>query len=306
MANNGRITRGSAPRILQYGLDKLLDDLKDEYQGQGDRIFTSEKTEKAFYEMMKLAGVGVAGVKGESAAISYDSIDQSWVHRTPIQTYEKSVRISMEMLDDNLYESMLPRIAREQKKAINQNRDIIQANIFNRAQTSGYTYGDGEVLLSVSHPLQAGGVNANKAGTDKDISEDAFEELSIVADNMKNDDGLIGDYSLVDLIIPPALKFEAHRILKSMGRVGSADNDTNALREMGIVRNLIVWKRLTDTDSFFFTTDCEDGLILARRKGLMTKSSEDPFTFDTILTAYERFAVTVGKHQAVVGSMGAG
>lgn len=305
MANTSRITRGSAPRVLQLGLDKQLDDLKHAYVGKGDAIFESRKTDKAYYEMMKLAGMGVASLKGEGEAITYDSVDQNWVFRTPVFTYEKSARITREMIKDNLYEDLLPRIAKEQMKAINTNRDILQANILNRAETSGVTYGDGIVLLSVSHPLQAGGLNANKSSSDQDLSEDSLEALKIVADNMKNDDGILGDYEPQDLIIPPALQFEAHRILKSMGRVATADNDANALKDMGVIRNVIVWKRLTDTDAFFLTTNCEDGLILVRREGIYTQTSQDPFTFDTILSACERFAVTVGKHQAIVGSMGA-
>lgn len=305
MANNGRITRGSAPRVLQLGLDKLLDDLKDVYMGKGDAIFTEIKTEKAYFEMMKLAGMGVAALKGEGEAITYDSVDQNWVFRVPVYDYEKSARITRNMIKDNLYEDMLPRIAKEQMKGINTNRDIIQANILNRAETSGYTYGDGQVLLSVSHPLQAGGVNANKSATDADLAEDSLEALKIVCDNMLNDDGILGDYELTDLIIPSALQFEAHRILKSTDRYNTADRSTNALNDMGVVKNIIKWKRLTDTDAFFLKTDCEDGLILARREGVFTQSSQDPFTFDTILSACERFAITVGKHQSLVGSMGA-
>lgn len=305
MANNARITRGSAPRVLQLGLDKLLDDLKDVYKGKGDAIFTTIKTEKAYFEMMKLAGMGLAALKGEGEAITYDSVDQNWVYRTPVHAYEKSARITREMIKDNLYEDLLPRIAKEQMKSIDANRDTILAAVFNLAETSSRTYGDGKVLLATDHPLQAGGTNANKSSADSDLSEDSIEALKIVADSMKNDDGILGDYEIQDLIIPSALQFEAYRVLKSMGRVATADNDANALKEMGIVRNIIMWKRLTDTDSFFLTTNCEDGLILARREGVFTQTSQDPYTYDTILSACERFAVTVGKHQSVVGSMGA-
>ena len=305
MANNARITRGSAPRVLQLGLDKLLDDLKDQYIGKGDSIFTEIKTEKAYFELMKLAGMGVAALKDEGEAITFDSIDQAWVYRVPVYDYEKSARITRNMIKDNLYEDLLPRIAKEQMKGINTNRDIIQANIFNRAETSGVTYGDKSVLLATDHALQAGGTNANKSTSDADLSEDSLEALKIVADAMLNDDGILGDYELQDLLIPSALQFEAHRILKSMGRVATTDNDTNALKDMGIVRSVIMWKRLTDSDAYFLTTQCEDGLILARREGIFTQTAQDSDTYDTKLSACERFAITVGKHQAVVGSMGA-
>lgn len=305
MANNSRITRASAPRVLQLGLDKILDDLKDVYKGPGDSIFTAQQTEKAYLEVMKLAGMGLAAVKGEGEPISYDSTDQAWIYTLPIVTYEKSARVTREMLKDNLYESLLPRIGREQIKAIDTARDTIEANIFNNAFLSGVTYGDGSVLCSTSHTLQSGDTNSNRLATDSDISEDAIESMKLLADGMKNDDGIVGDYELQNLLIPKELQFEAHRILKSMGRVATADNDTNAIREMGIVKSVVMWKRLTDTDAFFLTTSCEDGLILARREGIFTQSSMDPYTFDTILSAAERYAVGVGKHQSVVGTPGA-
>ncbi len=305
MANNSRITRASAPRVLQLGLDKILDDLKDVYKGPGDSIFTAQQTEKAYLEIMKLAGMGLASIKGEGEAITYDSLDQAWIYTLPIVTYEKSARITREMLKDDLYENLLPRIGREQMKAIDVARDTIEANIFNNAFLSGVTYGDGSVLCATSHALQSGGTNSNRLASDSDISEDALENMKLLADGMLNDDGILGDYEIQDLLVPKELQFEAHRILKSMLRSSSADNDANALRDMGIIKNIIVWKRLTDTDAFFLTTNCEDGLILARREGIFTQSSQDPFTFDTILSAAERYAVGVGKHQSVLGTPGA-
>lgn len=305
MANNSRITRASAPRVLQLGLDKLLDDLKDAYKGDGDKIFTTTKTEKAYYEIMKMAGMGLASIKGEGEPITYDSVDQAWIYALPIVTYEKSARVTREMLKDNLYEDVLPRIAREQMKAIDVARDTIESNIFNNAFTAGITYGDGSVLCSTSHGLQSGDTSSNRLAVDSDLSEDALESMKLLADSMKNDDGILGDYEIQNLLIPSALQFEAHRILKSMGQVYSADNTTNALKDMGIVKNIITWRRLTDSDAFFLTTNAEDGLILARREGVFTQSSMDPYTFDTILSACERYAVGVGKHQSVLGTPGA-
>jgi len=305
MANTGRITRGSAPRVLQLGLDKQLDDLKNVYKGRGDSIFETRDTEKAYYELMKLAGMGLAALKGEGAAITYDSVDQNWVFRIPVFTYEKSARVTREMIKDNLYEDLLPRIAKEQMKGIDTNRDTLEANVLNRAFTSGYTFGDGSVLCATNHALQSGGTNSNRLASDSDLSEDALENMKILADGMVNDDGILGDYELQDLIIPAALQFEAHRILKSMGRVGTADNDANALRDSNVIRNIIMWKRLTDTDAFFTTTNCEDGLLLIRREGIYTQTSQDPYTFDTILSACERFAVSAGKHQCIIGTPGA-
>lgn len=305
MANSGRITRAQAPRVLQLGLDRILEDIKDVYKGEGDKIFTSINTKKAYYEAMKMAGAGIAAVKGEGEAITYDSRDQAWVYTLPIVTYEKSARITMEAKEDNLYEDQLNKIGRELMKAIDVSRDTIEANIFNDAFTSGVTYGDGAVLCATSHTLQAGGTNSNRLASDSDLSEETLENMKILADAMKNDDGILGDYDTKALIVHPSNQFEAWRIIKSMGRVSTPDNDTNALREMGIVKQLVVWRRLSDSDAFFVTTDCEDGLVLARRKNVTTSSFNDPYTYDTILTAHERYAVGVNKHQSVLGTPGA-
>lgn len=305
MAGSSRITRAQAPRVLQLGLDRILDDVKDVYKGPGDKLFTSVSTKKAYYEMMKMSGVGLAAEKGEGSAIQYGSRDQAWVYTMPIVTYEKSVRITYEAIEDNLYENQLSECGREIQKAIDSSRDTVQAGIFNDAFTSGVTYGDGSVYSSTSHTLQSGDTNSNRLATNSDLSEDSLEAMKILVDAMKNDDGILGDYETKDLLIHPSNQFESHRILKSMGRVSSADNDTNALKDMGIVRNVVVWKRLADSDAFFLTTNCENGLILARRQGVMTRSAQDPYTFDSIVTGFERYAVGVGKHQSMVATPGA-
>lgn len=305
MANSGRITRAQAPRVLQLGLDRVLDDLKDVYKGPGDKLFEVVSTKKAYYEMLKMSGMGLAAVKGEGEAIQYDSRDQAWVYTMPIVTYEKSARITYEAIEDNLYEDQISMCAKEMQKAIDVARDTIESNIFTDAFTSGVTYGDGAVLCATSHTLQSGATNSNRLATNSDLSEDSLEAMKILADAMKNDDGILGDYEPKDLLIHPSNQFEAHRILKSMGRVATADNDANALKDMGVVRNIVVWRRLGDSDAFFLTTNCENGLILARRQGVMTRSAQDPYTFDSIVTAFERYAVGVGKHQAVIGTPGA-
>lgn len=305
MANSSRITRGNAPRVLQYGLDAILDQNGKDYKGVGDRLFEVVKTDKGYYEMMQLAGMGIAARKGEGDAISYDSVDQHWVFRIPVFTYEKSARVTREMLKDNVYENLLPRIAREKLKALAHNRDLQQANILNRAFTAGYTYGDAKVLCATDHPTQAGATNSNRLASDSDLSEDAIETASILIDNMINDDGLKSNYVSKKLIVPVALKFEAVRILKSPARVGTPDNDANVLKMDGYIEEIVVWKRLTDSDAWFISTDAENGLLEIRREGIYTQESMDPYTHDTILTTAERAAWSVGDHRCIVGTPGA-
>ena len=305
MANNARINRGSLPRALQYGLDKILDQMGKDYKGMGDRIFTEVMTDKAYYEMMQMAGMGIAARKNEGDSITWDSIDQTWVFRVPVYTYEKSARITKEMIADNVYEDLLPRIAKEQLKALAHARDINQASILNNGFSTSYKYGDQKELFSTSHPTQAGPTNSNRLAVDADLSEDALENSVILIDNFVNDDGLKSDYSAKRLIVPTQLRFEAKRILRNPNRPATADRDISVLNMEGDISEILVWKRLSDADAFFVQTDAENGLMTIRRKGIETSSMQDFETYDTKLTASERYANSVGDHRCVVGTPGA-
>jgi hypothetical protein len=306
MAQNGRITTGNIPRMLQYGLDKILDQMGKDYKGIGDKVFSEVKTDKAYYEMLQIAGMGIAGTKGEGEAITnWDSIDQNWVFRVPVQTVEKSARITREMIKDNVYENLLPRIAKEQLKALKHARDLSQANILNRAFTSGYTYGDGSVLCATNHAIQTGGTNSNRLAADQDLSEDSLEQMILLIDNFVNDDGLKSDYVPTRLVVPSALRFEAKRILNNTARPATADRDINVINMEGDISELVIWKRLTDPDAHFLQTDAEQGLITIRREGVFTMSAQDFETYDTKLTAAERYVNSAGDHRGIVGTPGA-
>lgn len=305
MANNGRITRASNPRALQLGLDKILDQMGKDYQGLGDRIFQEIKTDKAFFEIMQQAGMGIAARKGEGEVIDWDSIDQSWVFRVPVNTYQKSSRITREGLRDNKYEALLPKMAKQQVRGLAHARDIEQARILNQAFTGGVTYGDGSVACSTTHATQSGQTNSNRLTVDADLSEESLENSVLLIDNFILDEGLQSDYTPKRLIVPTALRFEAKRILKNPMRPGTADRDINVLNMEGDIPEIVVWKRLSDTDAFFVQTDADEGLILVRREGIFTMEGKDFETYDSKLTAAESYAVSVGDHRCIVGTPGA-
>lgn len=305
MANNGRITTGSIARALQYGLDKIIDQNGKEYQGQGDKIFETVTTKKAFYETMQLAGMGVAGELGEGDAITYDSVDQNWVYRVAVKTFEKSARITANSLEDNVYEDLLPRLAREQMKALMQARDISKAAILNRAFSPSYTYGDGKPACATDHPTQAGPTNSNRLAVDADLSEESVENQMLLIDGFVNDDGLLSEYEARRIIVPSALRFEVKRVLKNTDRPGTADRDISVLNMEGELNDIVVWKRLSDSDAYFIQTNAEQGLIHIQKRGIVTRSSQDPYTFDTILTATERYVDSLGDHRCLVGTPGA-
>jgi hypothetical protein len=303
MALQGKMTTGLNPRQLQEGLDLIIDEnLKHAYYGMFQEIFKKVPHHKAYYEMQKLAGMGVAGVKGEGEAIqSYDSIDQHWVHRFPMITYEKSARITLEAQEYNLYMDYLPRIGKELVKAHKVRQDLEGANIFNDAFAS-VTYGDGKVLCANDHPLQAGGTVDNLISADFD--EDAIEQMRILAYQMKNDDGIEGDYELTKLVYPVNLTHEVDRVLMSPLRPATADNDINVNKERGDLEKCM-WKRLTDTDAFFAVTNADDGFILAEHMGIKSKRFGEEFTWDTVVSTISMWRMLVGDSaRACIGSAG--
>lgn len=306
MANAGRITTGSIPRALQYGVDDFVNKMNKTYQAVGQRLFTQKDSHgKGFYEAVTLAGMGEAARKGEGSAISYDSLDQESNTRWAVHTFVKAARMTMESVDDNVYQDVLPMVAKEIAKSLVYTKDLKRAEIFNNAITSTEVGPDGKVLIATDHPLQAGGTSANRAATDSDFSEDALENMIILVDGILNPDGLKSMYSSKYLVVPPQLQFEACRVLESKLRTGTAENDINAINSKGIIDDYIVWKHLSDTDSWFLTTDAEDSLVEVNRKGIQRQEYNDPYTFDTIISFYERYRMLFNDWRGIAGSFGA-
>lgn len=305
MANSGRHTTGSIPRALQYGVDDFVKHFNKQYGTVGEKLFTKEDSdEKGFYEAVTLSGMGEAALKGEGSAISYDTMDQESNTRWAIHTYVKAARLTMESIEDNVYQNILPMYAKEIAQSLVYTKDEKRAEILNNGITSGEVGPDGEVLLSTSHPLQAGGVSANRAGTDADFSEDALEQMIILIDGFLNPNGLKSMYNAKYLVVPSALQFEACRVLDSKLRPGSANNDINAINHKGIVEDYLVWKRLSDTDSWFVTTDAENCLVEVSRKGLQSRQDVDMYTYDTIVSIYERYRMLFNDWRGIAGSFG--
>lgn len=302
MARSSRIVTGTTPRLLQLGVDKIIQHFNNQYIGEVDALFEKVEAKKGFYEIVQLAGMTVAGLKGEGDVLTYDSINQDFNPRYTIFTYEKSARITMEAQEDNLYEDMMERIGSELVKAHKYNKDYQGANILNNATTTNWM--DGVPLLSTAHPLQAGGTNTNRLSPDLDLSEDAVEQAVILVDNFLNPDGLQSEFRTRKLVVPTALKYVAERIIGSKYRTATTDNDINAVMNRGDLDGYVMWKRLTGNTTWFITTDAPDGLIMAERKGITTNAFNDPYTYDMIVTSHTRFRTLVGDHRCIVGSVG--
>lgn len=306
MANSGRATTGSIPRALQYGVDDFIEHTMKQYPTAGEMIFSKkEANEKGFYESVILAGMGQASRKGEGAAISYDTLDQESNTRWAIHTYEKSARLTMEAIADNVYQDLLPRYAKEIGASLMYTKDEQRADILNKAFTAGETGPDGQILCSASHPLQGGGTSSNILATAQDLSEDSLEAMVILVDKFLNPNGLKSDFNAKYLVVPTDLKYEACRIMKGKYQTDSANRNINAINQRGDVEDYLVWKRLTDTDAFFVTTDADDSLVEVTRKGLTQQSFMDQFTYDTIVTFHERYRMLFNDWRGVAGTPGA-
>jgi len=303
MANSGRITTGSEPRLLQAGIDLILQHRKEAYKGVGMKIFESVQAEKGFYEAVQLAGMGYAAIKGQGAPVQVDSVDQDWVYRWPIIAYAKAARITMEAIKFNLYESQIPILGEEIAKGLAQTKDFNMATVLNTAfATAGP---DGKVMCATDHPIQAGGTTSNLLSPGLNMSEDAIEAMVLLADTLVNPDGLPSDYNTLDLIIPIQLRFETDRVVNSRYQVASADNTISAINHQGVIRSIIPWKRLTDTNAFFLTTSAPRGLMIAEYEGVSTDSFKEPTTLDVLITAYEMYRAFYADFRQMIGSQGA-
>lgn len=307
MANSGRHTTGSIPRSLQYGVDDFIKHFNKVYGNVGESLFTkADSNGKGFYESVTLAGMGEASRKGEGSPISYDSIDQESNTRWAVHTYVKAGRLTMESIDDNVYQDLLPMYAKEIAKSLVYTKDEKRAEILNNAFTSGETGPDGKVLCATDHPLQAGGTSSNRLATDSDLSEDAVENMVLLIDGFLNPDGLKSMYNSKFLIVPSALKYEACRIAKNKDwQTNSAERNINALNYRGDIDDYKVWKRLSDTDAWFVTTDADNCLLEVNRKGLQRQEHTDPYTFDLVISIYERYRMLFNDWRGIAGTPGA-
>jgi hypothetical protein len=306
MANSGRHTTGSIPRSLQYGVDDFVEHFNKAYGNVGETLFTKkDPNSKGFYEAVTLAGMGEASRKGEGSAISYDTLDQESNTRWAIHTYVKAARLTMESIEDNVYQDLLPMYSKEIAKSLVYTKDEKRAEILNNAFTAGEIGPDGKVLIATDHPLQAGGVSANRLATDQDFSEDALEQMVILTDKFLNPDGLKSMYNTQYLVVPTELKYEACRVQKGKDwQTDTANRNINAINQRGDIKDYMVWKRLSDPDAWFVTTDADDSLIEVSRKGLQNQSNNDPYTFDLIVSIYERYRMLFNDWRGIAGSTG--
>jgi phage major head subunit gpT-like protein len=302
------ITTGSLTKALWPGVNAWYGETYQEWPAEYVDLFDEQNSSKAFEEEVGISGFGLAVEKGEGTGVSYDDARQSFVTRYVNRTYALGFIITQEAIEDNQYN--LAVLGRRDAKALafsmRQTREILAANVYNRAFTGTYTFGDGSALCVTTHPLYAGGTISNTLSVAADLSEASLEQACIDVAGFVNDRGLKISIMPKSLVIPKELMFEATRILKSELQSNGANNDINALRVMGLFPGGVkINHYLSDTDAWFIRTNAPEGMKYFNRVGNEFKPDND---FDTGNAKFKaRFRCSFGNTdpRAIYGSPGA-
>lgn len=299
------INSGSFAKALWPGVNAWYGKAYDEYPQEWDKLVDAETSSRAFEEDVGISSFGLAVVKPEGTGISYDHEQQGFITRYQHVVYALGFIITREVMDDDLYDVVGQKKAQGLAFSMRQTKEIVVANVYNRAFNSSYTGGDGVSLLNASHPTIAGGTFSNQIATAADLSEAALEQACIDIAGFTNDRGLLIGVRPESLIISRYLPFEARRILGTQGRVGTDNNDLNALKDMGMIPKVVVNHYLTDADAWFIRTNVANGLKLFQRDSMDFGMDNDWDTENAKFKARERYSVGWTDPRALYGSQGA-
>ena len=297
------ITTGSHPKFLWPGIHAIFGASYTAHGDQNVKLFDQKKSDKKYEELVEQTGFGLAPVKAEGSSTAYDSHAQGITARGTNVAYSLGYIVTREELADNQYESVARDRAQSLAFSMATTRNIVGANVYNRAFNSSYAGGDGKELLATDHPSLAGD-QSNELGTAADLSEASLEDLTINIMDAKNSKGLQIALQPKCLIIPTALSYEAERILQSMLRPNTADNDLNALKSMGIIPEVVVNNYLTDSDAWFIRTNAPSGMCWFDREAVEFTNDSDYDTDNIKHKAYMRFVPFWGDWRGLYGSPG--
>ena len=300
------ISRQQLAKELEPGLNALFGLEYKQYENQHLEIFDKENSDRAFEEEVMLSGFGEAAVKPEGSGVQYDDANESFTARYTHETIALAFSITEEAVEDNLYDSIAKRYTKALARSMAQTKQIKAANILNNGFSSG-TGGDSQYLLDTDHPtIAAPSGLANEPSTAADLNETSLEAGLINIGNFKDERGFKIAARGMKLIIPADLQFTAERLMKSSQRVGTADNDINALKNMGMVpQGYTVNNFLTDTDAWFVKTDVPNGLKHFERAAIKTAMEGDFDTGNMRYKARERYSFGWSDWRGIYGSPGA-
>ena len=301
------ISRAQLVKELEPGLNALFGMEYDRYENQHAEIFDTESSDRAFEEEVMLGGFSTAPTKGEGAAITFDDAQETYTARYTHETIALAFSITEEAIEDNLYDRLASRYTKALARSMAQTKQIKAASILNNAfsATGGNAIGDGAALCSNAHPSLSGN-QTNILATAADLNETSLEQMLIDIAGLTDERGLKIAVRGTKLIIPKELQFIAERVINSNLRSGTADNDTNAMKNMGMLpEGAVVNHFLTDTDAFFIKTDAPNGFKYFNRSPIKTAMEGDFDTGNMRFKARERYSFGVSDWRSVFGTPGA-
>ena len=299
------ISRSQLVKELEPGLNALFGLEYNRYDNEAAAIFTTETSDRAFEEEVMLSGFAGAAAKTEGAMVTYDNATEVYTSRYTNETVALAFAITEEAIEDNLYDRLAARYTRALARSMAHTKQVKGATILNNMFTSG-TGGDGVVLGSAAHPLASGGTFSNILATAADLSETSLEQALINIAGFVDERGLKIALQGLRMIVPKEVQFTADRILKSPLRPGTADNDINAVRNLGMVpQGYFVNHYLADTDAWFIMTDAPNGLKHFVRAPIKTAIKGDFDTGNVRFKARERYVFGWSDPRGIFGTPGA-
>ena len=300
------ISRAQLLKELLPGLNALFGLEYARYGEEHKEIYETETSERSFEEETKLSGFSAAPVKNEGSAIAYDNAQEAFTARYTHVTIAQGFSLTEEAIEDNLYDSLSARYTKALARSMAYTKQVRAASVLNNGFDSNYPGGDGVALFSTSHPLISGGTNSNTPATQADLNETSLEAAVIQISLWTDERGLLIAARPKKLIVPPALQFVATRLLETELRVGTADNDINAIKNNGsIPEGYTINHYLTDTNAWFLTTDVPNGMKHFVRVPLQNSMDGDFDTGNVRYKARERYSFGFSDPLGMFGSSGA-
>ena len=300
------ISRGQLVKELEPGLNALFGLEYKRYENQHAEIYATESSDRAFEEEVMLSGFANAQVKAEGSGVSFDNAQETYTARYSHETVALAFAITEEAIEDNLYDRLSSRYTKALARSMANTKQVKSVNpLINGLPGGSFTSGDGVTLINTSHPTIAGTVS-NTLATAADLNETSLEQSLIDIAAMTDERGLKIAARGLKMIIPSELQFTAERLMKSQGRVGTADNDVNAIASMGMIpQGYRVNNFLTDTDAFYIMTDVPNGMKYFERSPIKTAMEGDFDTGNVRYKARERYSFGVSDFRGIFASPGA-
>ena len=300
------ISRAQLLKELLPGLNALFGMEYARYGEEHKEIYETETSERSFEEETKLSGFSAAPVKNEGSAIAYDNAQEAWTARYNHETIALGFSLTEEAIEDNLYDSLSARYTKGLARAMSYTKQVKAANVLNNGFSSSFPGGDGQALFSTAHPLVSGGVNSNTPAIPADLNETSLEAAVIQIAAWTDERGLLIAAKPRKLVVPPQLQFVATRLLETSLRVGTNDNDINALKNNGsIPEGYTINHFLTDPNAWFLTTDVPNGMKHFVRTPMSTGMDGDFDTGNVRYKARERYSFGFSDPLGMFGSPGA-